>query len=86
MGNKYSAEEDKKLNAELKKLQNRAKKLILNDYYESITISDIDYSILTQITNAESHYDVSAYLWNTGMMERTLDIITEKIKQARKER
>jgi hypothetical protein len=42
MGNKYSVEEDKELNSELKKLQDRAKKLILNDYYDSIKLSDME--------------------------------------------
>lgn len=84
MQSKYSTDEDKKLNKELKKLQNKAKKLILNDYYEYITLNDIQYSILIQITNAESHYDVNAYLWNSGLMEKTLNDIENKIKQAKK--
>lgn len=81
---RYSQEEEKELNTELKKLQNRAKRLIMSDYYDCIRLTELQYSILTQITNANSHYDVSAYLWNTGMMKKTLDCIAEKIKQARK--
>lgn len=72
----YSPEEDKELNAELKKLQRRAKRLILSDYYDNVNLSDIQYSILKQITNAESHYGINPYLWNTGMMEKTLDYIS----------
>lgn len=83
---KYSPEEDRELNAELKKLQRRAKRLILSDYYDSVNLNDIQYSILKQITNAESHYDINPYLWNTGMMEKILDDISKKIKEIRKSR
>lgn len=85
MAEKYLSEEEKELNMKLKKLQNRASKLILCDYYDCITLSEIQYSILTKITNAESYKDISLYLWNTGLMEKTLDDIAEKIKNARKQ-
>lgn len=85
MDNKYSEEDDKELNAELKKLKNRAKKLILDDYYDSINLSELQYSMLKQVTNAETHYDISPYLWNTGSLQKNLDYIEEKIKKARKE-
>ncbi|MDU3584369.1 hypothetical protein [uncultured Clostridium sp.] len=38
MAEQYSAEEDKELNSELKKLQHRAKRLILSDYYDHISL------------------------------------------------
>ena len=77
----YTPQEEKELNAQLKKWQNRAKRLILNNYYDSAAeyLNDNDYSVLRQITNAESHKD----LWNSGMIERTLDKVQRKIKEAR---
>lgn len=85
MAEQYSVEEDKELNSELKKLQGRTKRLILSDYYDHISLNKIQYSVLKQITNAESHNDVNAYLWNTGLMDKILDDISKKLKQARKE-
>jgi DNA mismatch repair ATPase MutS len=82
---KYTEEEDKELNRKLNKLQDRAKRLILSVYYDHVRLSDLQYNILKQITNAENHYDVNWNLWNSGCMEQTLDYISEKIKQARKE-
>ena len=36
-----------------------------------------------ELTNAESHKDINPYLWNSGMIERTLDKVQRKIKEAR---
>lgn len=82
----YTEQEEKELNAELKKWQNRAKRLILSDYYDSVAkkLSELDFSILRKITNAESHRDINYYLWNSGMIERVLDKVADKIKEARK--
>ena len=85
MAEKYTDEENKSFNSELKKLKNRASRLILNDYYDHIHLSELQYSILTQLTNAEKHSDINAYLWNSGAIEETLDFISQRIKQARKE-
>lgn len=81
----YTPQEEKELNAQLKKWQNRAKRLILNSYYDSAAeyLNDNDYSVLRQITNAENHKDINPYLWNSGMIERTLDKVQRKIKEAR---
>lgn len=81
----YTPQEEKELNAQLKKWQNRAKRLISNSYYDSAAeyLNDNDCSILRQITNAESHKDINSYLWNSGMIERTLDKVQRKIKEAR---
>lgn len=81
MISKYSIEDDKILNLELKRLQNKAKKLILNDYYDHIRLSNLQYSILKQITNAKKHDDINVYLWNTGLLEKTLKDIENKIKE-----
>lgn len=82
----YTEQEEKELNTKLKKWQNRAKRLILSDYYDSAAgqLSEIDFSILQKITNAESHRDINYYLWNSGMIERVLDKVSEKIKETRK--
>ena len=81
---KYSSNEEKELNIQLKKWQNRAKTLILNDYYDYISLDDIEYGVLTQLTNANTPYDISVYLWNSGMIERVLDNISSKLKEIRK--
>lgn len=81
MQNKYTLEEDKQLNADLYMMQVRAKELILNDCYDSINLSDLEFSILKQITNAQTHYDISPYLWNTGMLEKILNNIEDKINK-----
>lgn len=83
---RYTEQEEKELNAKLKKWQNRAKRLILNDYYDSVAgkLSEIDFTVLQKLTNAESHRDINYYLWNSGMIERVLDKVSEKIKEARK--
>ena len=83
---KYTEEEDRELNKTLRKWQNRAKRLILHDYYDCIAeiMSELDHSILQQVTNAETHYDVNYALWNSGVIERVLDKIARKIKEARR--
>lgn len=83
----YTQEEEKELNKELKKWQNRAKRLILSDYYDVVaeSLTENDFLILQKITNAESHRDINYYLWNSGMIERTLDKVARKIKEARRE-
>lgn len=86
MQSRYSSEEDKELDLELKKLQTKAKSLILNDYYDHVNISELQHSILQQITNASTHYDVNVHLWNTGLMHKTLDDISEKVKKAKKKK
>lgn len=79
----YSKKEEAELNKQLKKWQNRAKKLILNDKYDHIYIDDIEYGILNKLVNANTHLDISYYLWNSGMIERTLDNISKKIKEVK---
>lgn len=85
MAVQYTVEEEKELNKQLKQWKNRAKRLILSDYYDSIELGSIDYSILKQVTNADSYKDVNFYLWNSGFIDKTLDNISNKLKIARKE-
>lgn len=82
----YTPQEEKELNAELRKWQNRAKRLTASIYYDSVAndLSDNDISILTKVTNAESHKDIHPYLWNSGVIERVLDKISRKLKEVRK--
>lgn len=86
MGTYYTPQEEKELNAQLKKWQSRAKRLISSNYYDSAAeyLSENDFSILQQITNAESHGDIPPYLWNSGTIEWVLDKVADKIKKARK--
>ncbi len=81
----YTKQEEKELNAELRKWQNRAKRLIGSVYYDSIAeeLNDTDISILTRVTNAKSHYDITTYLWNSGIIESVLDKVAKKIKKER---
>jgi hypothetical protein len=76
--------DDKELNLELQKMKRRAKRLILSDYYDHINLSDIQYTALRTLTNARTHKDINWYLWNSGVIERTLDHISNEIKSLRK--
>lgn len=84
---KYTEQEEKELNKQLKKWQSKARKLILDDYYDTAAncMSELHHSILQRVTNAETHRDINTHLWNSGIIERTLDLIEEKIKKAKKE-
>jgi hypothetical protein len=77
--------EDMELNKELKRLQNRASKLILNEFYDYISLTDLQHSILRRITNAESHKDINYVMWNSGIMKQTLDDIARKISEAKRQ-
>ncbi|MDF2568643.1 MAG: hypothetical protein K0R55_247 [Sporomusa sp.] len=65
-------------------MQQRAKHLILSDYYDHINLSELQYSALKTLTNAQTHKDVHWYLWNSGVIESTLDYISNEIKSLRK--
>lgn len=84
---RYTEEEERELNNQLKKWKRRAKRLILSDYYDTVaeSLNELNYIALKAVTNAESHKDINYVLWNSGLIESTLDRITEKIKEARKE-
>lgn len=60
--------------------------MILNDYYDFAVenLNDLDFQILKKITNADTYKDINTYLWNSGMIEKTLDKVSEKLKEARK--
>lgn len=83
---KYTQQEEKELNAILKKWQNRAKRLILHDYYDAVaeSLSENDFYILQRITNAKDYKEINTYLWNSGIIEMTLDKVADKIKKAKK--
>lgn len=84
---KYTQEEERELSKQLREWQTRAKRLILSDCYDSVLerLSDLDFTILQKITNAESHKNINSYLWNSGMIERTIDKVAEKLKEARRD-
>ncbi|MFZ5969626.1 MAG: hypothetical protein ACOYVK_20900 [Bacillota bacterium] len=85
MANDYSPEKDKRLNLELKRIQDKANKLILSNYFDYANISELQNRILQQIMNAKNHYDINSHLWNSGMIQHTLDNIAEKIKKIKKQ-
>lgn len=78
--------DDKELNRELRKMQKKAKRLILSDYYDHINLSELQYSILKTLTNARTHKDINWVLWNSGVIEMTLEHISNEIKLARSRR
>lgn len=83
----YTEQEEKELNSQLGKWQRRAKRLILSDYYDTAaeSLSDLNYTALQAVTNAKTHKDINYCLWNSGLIESTLDRIAKKIKEAREE-
>jgi hypothetical protein len=83
----YTPQEDYELNKQLKKWQNRARRLILSNYYDiaAENLSENIFAILQKITNAKSHEDIQPYLWNSGIIEITLDRVANEVKKARKE-
>lgn len=76
--------EEEELNRELHELQNRAKRLVLSRYYDSVNLSDLQYSILRQLTNADTINDISTYLWNSGAIETVLNQISHQLAGIRK--
>lgn len=85
MASEYTSEEEKELNSEFTKLKTKAEKLIFDDYYDHVRLSELQYSCLKSLTNANSHKDINWYLWNSGMLQRTLDYIVDEIKKAKKQ-
>lgn len=77
---KQTLEEEVLLNKELLKWQGKAKKLILSNNYDYVKLSELQYCVLKQITNAESYKDVNSYLWSSGVIDSTLDYISDRIK------
>jgi len=63
----------------LKCWQRKAKRLILDGYYDSVHLSELQYSALRQVTNAKTPKDVNSYLWNSGLIEQTLASISGSI-------
>lgn len=86
MYHKHSEEENKELNKELGKFKRKAEKLIAHDYYDSVELSEIESATLRLVTNAKTHKDISTFLWNGGVIERTLESVKMKIKEAKKDR
>lgn len=78
--------EDKELNRELRKMQQKAKRLILSDYYDYVRLSELQYSALVTLTNAKTHKDINWYLWNSGLIKRTLEHISNEIKISRNQK
>ncbi|MDF2499354.1 MAG: hypothetical protein K0Q77_68 [Anaerosporomusa subterranea] len=77
-------DEDKELNRELRKLQRKAKRLILSDFYDSVKLSDLQYEVLRKLTNADTHKDINTYLWNSGTIQLVLKQIEEQVNEMKK--
>lgn len=79
-------EQENELNNEFIELQNKAKELIVDKYFDSIKLNDIQYSILKRTTNATDHKDISPFIWNAGLIEKTLEDISKKLKEAKQQK
>lgn len=84
---KYTPEEEKELNTTLRMWQRKASNLVANDYYDAIAddLSENTIDILRQIINASSHKDINITLWNSGLIESTLERVAAKIKKVKKD-
>lgn len=84
---KYTPEEEKELNTTLRMWQRKASNLVANDYYDAIAddLSENTIDILRQIINASSHKDINITLWNSGLIESTLERVATKIKKVKKD-
>lgn len=76
----YSTEEIKEFENRLYKYKKSAGKIILNEYYDHIDLTEVECSVLRQILNAEIWKDLNTYSWNSGILERVLNNIDAKIK------
>lgn len=76
----YSSEEIKEFEDRLQDYKENAGKLILNEYYDYVDLTDIERSVLRQIMNAETWKDLNIYSWNSGILEKVLNNIDAKMK------
>lgn len=76
----YSSEEIKEFEDRLQDYKENAGKLILNEYYDYVDLTDVERSVLRQIMNAETWKDLNIYSWNSGILEKVLNNIDAKMK------
>ena len=76
----YSSEEIKEFEDRLQGYKESAGKLILNEYYDYVDLTDVERSVLRQIMNSETWKDLNTYSWNSGILERVLNNINAKMK------
>lgn len=76
---KYTEKEEKEFNKQLQSWKKQLTKILSDERYDSINVSDIEYSTLKILGNAESYKDINSYLWNGG-----IDIVFKNIKEKMK--
>lgn len=79
---KYTEKEEKEFNKQLQSWKKQLTKILSDERYDSINVSDIEYSTLKILGNAESYKDINSYLWNGGI-DRVFKNIKEKMKMVR---
>lgn len=79
---KYTEKEEKEFNKQLRSWKKQLTKILLDERYDSINVSDIEYSTLKILGNSESYKDINSYLWNGGI-DRVFKNIKEKMKMVR---
>lgn len=69
----YTIEEEKELNNQLKKWQNKQLRAVRRNNFDNVceNMNDIDMSIWEIIARAKSHKDISPIVWNHA--ERVID-------------
>ena len=78
----YTEKEEKEFNKQLQSWKKQLTKILLDERYDSINVSDIEYNTLKILGNAESHKEINPYLWNGGI-DRVLKNIKEKMRMVR---
>lgn len=78
---KYTPEEEKELNSDLKEWQEKLSKYILSDKWDSISeqLSELEIRQIQIINSAESYKDVNWVVWNnTKSLIKTIKIMYSK--------
>lgn len=80
---RYTPEEEKELNKELREYQAKFKRLIQSQKWDAIAsdIYDVHMSTVTKIMNAKSYKDVSWIVWNNA--DYALEHIRYMFKQVK---
>lgn len=76
----YTEFEEKRLNRQLAEWQKKAEKMILDIQYDKVRLTELQHSALQKLTNAESNKDINYALWNSGLIENTLESIRLQMK------
>ena len=62
--------------------KNKSKRLVLNEYFDSIELTDIEYETLKRLNNSNSYNDISYVMWN--ILDDVIKSVRLKLINARK--